>query len=133
MTPIYKRKNKKRLVKKRREKSLRHTKREPRFGFVQELLFLLMVVCTVGSFFVETPWSGILMFGGLVSLFLLALNATLNKKLRRYLESEDKKIELQDEEPGWEAIQLMNGLKHKNHYKDLPQEVKEKSIFGKFE
>ena len=90
----------------------------------------------MGSFLVEPPWSGILMQACLLSLFLLCGNAFFNKKLRRYLETADKEIAQQVErveESGWEAVQLMNGIKHKNHYEGLPEEVKKKSLFGKFE
>ncbi|MBQ9094751.1 MAG: hypothetical protein IJY53_00250 [Akkermansia sp.] len=54
----------------------------------------------------------------------------------RYLETADKEIAQQVErveESGWEAVQLMNGIKYKNHYEGLPEEVKKKSLFGKFE
>ena len=71
------------------------------------------------------------MLACLLSLFLLCGNAFFNKKLRRYLETADKEIAQQVErveERGWEAVQLMNGIKHKNHYEGLPEEVKRRAF-----
>lgn len=92
---------------------------------------LLMAVCGIGLFFVPPPWSGYMLLGFVLSLLLLVINSLYNKKLVSYLNKLDSQIKHHTPEPGAEAQMLMHGLTRKDHYKDLPPAVREKSIFGK--
>ena len=71
-------------------------------------------------------------FGMVVCPCMLYVHVRMGKKSGRA--SRYRHAECDSEHgyaPGWEAAQLMYGLSRKDHYKDLPPEVREKSIFGK--
>lgn len=93
----------------------------------------LMALSIVACFFISAPWSGVLfIFGMVVCPCMLYVHVRMGKKSGRA--SRYRHAECDSEHgdaPGWEAAQLMYGLSRKDHYKDLPPEVREKSIFGK--
>lgn len=123
------RKSKKRTAKKSCSTHGRKQRASAKPGYSQELLLLAAAVCAVGSFLVGPPWSGVLMIGAIIFFVLIVLNMKYNKKLRRHM-SKLKPVPL---DSAAEANALMKGLDHKNHYSNLPEEVREKSLFGKRE
>lgn len=127
------RKKRKSRTKKKQSHVIQRKNRDLHFGYVQEILLLISVVCAVGCFLVSSPWAGYLLSGAVLSFLILLINSLFNRKLQRCLDAADKKMPKAPEESGWEAVSLMHGLKHKNHYENLPPEAKQKSLFGKFE
>lgn len=123
------RKAKKRTAKKSSLPQGRKQKASAKPGYSQELFLLAAAVCAVGSFLVDPPWSGVLMIGSIIFFVLIVLNMKYNKKLKRHM-SKLKPVPL---DSAAEANAQMKGLDHKNHYRDLPENVREKSLFGKRE
>lgn len=104
-----------------------------RFSHVPEIIIALMVLSILVGFIMPSPWSSILLaFGLFVFPFILyPLSLAYQKSSRKSRKRHYAREQNQAEEPGWVAVQLMYGLSRKDHYKDLPPEVREKSIFGK--
>lgn len=118
---------------KKKGKSKRIKKAASRFSHMPEIILTLMALSIVACFFISSPWSGVLfIFGMVVCPCMLYVHVRMGKKsgrARRYRHAECDSEH--GDAPGWEAAQLMYGLSRKDHYKDLPPEVREKSIFGK--
>ena len=116
---------------KKKGKSKRIKKAASRFSHMPEIILALMALSIVAGFMTPSPWSVILLSVGiLVCPFILyPLFLVYQKSGRKY--GKQNSNQNQAEEPGWEAVNLMYGISRKDHYKDLPPEVREKSIFGK--
>lgn len=104
-----------------------------RFSHVPEIIIALMLLSILAGFITPSPWSIILLaFGLFVFPFILyPLSLAYQKNGRKSRKRHYEREQNQAEEPGWVAVQLMYGLKRKDHYKDLPPEVRAKSLFGK--
>ncbi|MBR1997928.1 MAG: hypothetical protein IJ993_05895 [Akkermansia sp.] len=119
--------------KKKKTRGARGSMRTFRASRMPEIVLTLMALSIVACFFISAPWSGVLfIFGMVVCPCMLYVHVRMGKKSGRA--SRYRHAECDSEHgdtPGWEAAQLMYGLSRKDHYKDLPPEVREKSIFGK--